>query len=188
MILLRHYGCVKYVIPATILCRFVHTGGLERRRALASSQVARLPRSTFPGYGVWHATTRGVERRQVYLDRNDGRDFLIQLWRAVDRFQLDVHALCLMPNHYHFVVECSRDVLSRALHRVNGLYAAAFNAKYGRSGHLWGDRFALWQVRDEEHLETTCAYVLANPVRAGLCSSADDWPWSWCATRVARRA
>ena len=74
-----------------------------------------------------------------------------------------------MPNHYHLVVQCLRDHLSRALHRVNGVYAEDFNAKYTRSGHLWGDRFALWQVRDDEHLRATCEYVLANPVRAGLC-------------------
>ncbi len=149
-------------------------------------EVARLARSTFPEYGVWHATTRGVERRRVYLDRDDGREFLAQVWRAVERLRLEVYALCLMPNHYHVVAECSRELLSRALHRVNGHYAQGFNAKYRRSGHLWGDRFALWQVRDEEHLEATCAYVLANPVRAGLCSSGDDWPWSW--SRYSRSA
>ena len=92
--------------------------------------MARLPRSTFPDYGVWHATTRGVERRAVYLDRDDGRRFLAQLWQAVERLGLHVHALCLMPNHYHLVVQCLRDRLSRALHRVNGIYAEDFNAKY----------------------------------------------------------
>ncbi len=95
-------------------------GRFRRTQALPLAEMARLPRSTFPEYGVWHATTRGVERRKVYLDRDDGREFLAQLWRAVDRFRLDVYALCLMPNHYHFVVECPRDLLSRALHRVNG--------------------------------------------------------------------
>jgi REP element-mobilizing transposase RayT len=142
-------------------------------------EVARLPRSTFPAYGVWHATTRGVARRAVFRDRDDHRDFLTQLWRAVERYSLDVFTLCLMPNHYHLVVECLRDALSRALQRVNGIYAEGFNGKYTRSGHLWGDRFALWQVRDEEHFRDTCAYVLANPVRAGLCERAADWPWSW---------
>jgi REP element-mobilizing transposase RayT len=141
--------------------------------------VARLARSVFPDYAVWHATTRGVERRPVYLDRDDRRCFLAQLWQAVDRLGLHVHALCLMPNHYHLVVECLRDRLSRALHRVNGLYAEGFNAKYNRSGHLWGDRFALWQVRDDEHMRATCEYVLANPVHAGLCERSADWPWSW---------
>jgi REP element-mobilizing transposase RayT len=140
--------------------------------------MARLPRSTFPAYGVWHVTTRGVERRKVFLTRGDARAFLALLWRAVERHELDAHALCLMPNHYHLVVECLRDALSKALHRVNGVYAEMFNEKYGRSGHLWGDRFALWQIRDDEHLAAACEYVLGNPVRAGLCERPDDWPWS----------
>jgi putative transposase len=91
--------------------------------------MARLARSTFPAYGVWHATTRGVARQAVFRDGEDGRRFLTQLWRAVDEHALHVHALCLMPNHYHFVVECLRDLLSRALHRVNGAYAQEFNEK-----------------------------------------------------------
>jgi REP element-mobilizing transposase RayT len=141
--------------------------------------VPRFPRSIFPAYGVWHATTRGVARQAVFRDRADGRRFLTQLERAVAEHALHVHALCLMPNHYHLVVECARTLLSRALHRVNGVYAEEFNAKYARSGHLWGDRFALWQVRDEEHLRATCAYVAANPVRARLCERVADWPWGW---------
>jgi putative transposase len=141
--------------------------------------VARLPRSTFPAFGVWHVTTRGVARQRVYRDGDDARRFLEELGGAIRRFDLYGHALCLMPNHYHLVVECARDLLSLALHRVNGAYAAAFNAKYTRSGHLWGDRFALWQIRDEEHLRAACEYVAANPVRAGLCDRAADWRWGW---------
>ena len=165
----------------------LHSAGFARSQAYrgrhASPSLVRRSRRTASGT----PTTRGVERQAVYLDRDDGRAFLAQLWRAVDRFRLDVYALCLMPNHYHFVVECSRDLLSRALHRVNGLYAEAFNAKYRRSGHLWGDRFALWQVRDEEHLEATCAYVLREPgPRRALLDAPTDWPWSW--SRYARAA
>src|SRR5687768_7063280 len=84
-----------------------------------------------------------------------------------------------MPNHYHFVVEGVREHLSQALHRVNGIYAETFNASYRRSGHLWGDRFALWHGRDDDHLVATCRYVVANPVRAGLCERPQDWEWSW---------
>ncbi len=140
--------------------------------------MARLPRSVFPPDGIWHATTRGVERRRVFLDRQDARTFLWQLSTSVAALELDVHAFCLMPNHYHLVVGCRREALSRAMHRINGVYAAIFNAKYGRSGHLWGDRFALWQIRDDDHLRASCDYVLANPVRAGLCEHVTDWPWS----------
>ena len=140
--------------------------------------MARLPRSAFPPVGVWHVTTRGVARQRVFRDRADGRFFLAQLDGAVGELELDVLALCLMPNHYHLVVDCARTLLSRALHRINGAHAQMFNRKYRRSGHLWGDRFALWQIRDEPHLRATCKYVLANPVRAGLSETPADWPWS----------
>jgi len=141
--------------------------------------MARLPRSAFPLHGVWHVTTRGVERRRVFVDRADGREFLTQLWQALDKVELQALALCLMPNHYHLVVAGARDGLSHALHRVNGLYAMTFNAKYDRSGHLWGDRYALRQIRGDAHLRAACLYVVANPVRARLCATPREWPWSW---------
>lgn len=141
--------------------------------------MARLSRRTFPPSGVFQITSRGVARCDVYRDRDDRVAFLAQLWQAVDRNGWDVYAVCLMTNHYHLVVEGMRDLISRGMHRLNGVYAESFNAKYGRSGHLWGDRFALWQVRDEAHLQATCAYVLQNPVRAGLCERAADWEWTW---------
>lgn len=141
--------------------------------------MGRFARSTFPAYGIFQITTRGVERRDVFLDRDDRLTFLAQLRHVVERRGWEVYAACLMTNHYHLVVEGVRDLISRGMHRLNGVYAESFNAKYGRSGHLWGDRFALWQVRDEEHLRATCAYVLHNPVRAGLCERAGDWDWTW---------
>lgn len=141
--------------------------------------MARLPRSAFPSSGIFQITTRGVERRNVYLDRDDRLTFLAQLWQAVDRCDWDVYAVCLMTNHYHLVVEGVRDLISHGMHRLNGVYAESFNAKYDRTGHLWGDRFALWQIRDDEHLQATCRYVLLNPVRAGLCQRVADWEWTW---------
>jgi REP element-mobilizing transposase RayT len=141
--------------------------------------MARLPRRTFPASGIFQITTRGVERRDVYLDRDDRVLFLELLRLAVERNDWDVYAVCLMTNHYHLVVAGMRDLLSRGMHRLNGVYAESFNAKYDRDGHLWGDRFALWQIRDDEHLRATCSYVLLNPVRAGLCNHPADWGWTW---------
>jgi REP element-mobilizing transposase RayT len=66
------------------------------------------------------------------------------------------------------------------MHRLNGIYAQAFNKKYGRTGHLFGDRFATRVIEDEEYLADACRYVINNPVRAGLCERASDWPWNGC--------
>ena len=83
-----------------------------------------------------------------------------------------------MGTHYHLVIECTLPDLCDGLHRLNGVYAQRFNRRYGRRGHLFGDRYAGWLVRDDEHLTETIVYVLENPVRAGLCHHASDWPWS----------
>ena len=83
-----------------------------------------------------------------------------------------------MPNHYHVIVETLLGQLSRGLHKLNGVYAQAFNERHARSGHLFGDRFAAFSICDEEHLRRACEYVLQNPVRADLCEQAADWPWS----------
>lgn len=92
-----------------------------------------------------------------------------------------------MPNHYHLVVATHRDLLSQGVHRLNGVYAQAFNFRHGRSGHLFGDRFAAFAIRDEEHLQSACEYVLQNPVRAGLCENAADWPWIGFRRRLSSR-
>jgi len=127
---------------------------------------------------VYHVTARGVARTAIALDDEDRRRFLVLLARETRRQQWRTYAFCLMPNHYHVVLEATREQLSRGLHRLNGELALSFNERHGRWGHLFGDRFAAWMIRDEDHLREAVAYVLHNPVRAGLCELASDWRWS----------
>ena len=61
---------------------------------------------------------------------------------------------------------------------LNGAYAQIFNKRWGRSGHLFGERFYSNPVEDDEELLETCRYVVLNPVRAGLCERPEDWAWS----------
>jgi REP element-mobilizing transposase RayT len=140
--------------------------------------VPRLPRNVLPHDGVYHVTTRGVARAAISRDDEDRRLFLVLLARAVRLERWECHVFCLMPNHYHLIVDTSLPRLSSGLHRINGIYAQAFNERHGRSGHLFGDRFASFVIRDDEHLRSASEYVLQNPVRAGLCKNAAAWPWS----------
>ena len=89
-----------------------------------------------------------------------------------------MHGFCLMPNHYHLVVETELWRLSAGVQSLNGVYAQAFNRRHRRWGHLFGERFASWVVEDDAHLVNTIEYVLQNPVRAGLVERAADWPWA----------
>jgi putative transposase len=139
--------------------------------------MARIPRYLFPDYAIFHVTARGAGRIAIYRDDDDRRAFLGLFALAVTTFGWSTHAFCLMTNHYHLVVEAFRLGLSDGMQRLNGIYAQSFNAKHARWGHLFGERFWCRPV-DEEELAATCAYVLANPVRAGLCDEVADWPWS----------
>lgn len=145
--------------------------------------MARRPRTDLPD-GVYHVTARGVDSAAIYRDDDDRRFFLRLLAGAVVRFHWRVHAFCLMGTHYHLITETTRARLSAGLHRLNGVYAQRFNRRHGRTGHLFGDRFASWLVEGDEHLRAASRYVLLNPVRAGLCTRADEWPWSGHRTNV----
>jgi putative transposase len=83
-----------------------------------------------------------------------------------------------MTTHYHLLLTAEQENLSKAMQRLNGKYARWFNGRHGRWGHLFGERFASWVVDDEDHFDNTVEYILQNPVRAGLCRRAEDWPWS----------
>lgn len=139
--------------------------------------LARPLRSDLPD-GFFHVTDRGAGGIAIYRTDDDRRAFLALLLHCVGRYGWDPYAFCLMTTHYHLVVRARRTDLSQGLHRLNGLYAQSFNDRHGRFGHLFADRFAARAIEDEEHLLAACAYVVANPVRAGICDDPRDHePW-----------
>jgi len=84
----------------------------------------------------------------------------------------------LMSNHVHVMaLPVREDSLSILLRRVHGRYAQYYNARSGRSGHLWQNRFFAC-VLGPSHLWAALRYVERNPVRAGMVERAADYPWS----------
>jgi len=138
--------------------------------------MPRLARRALPD-GFFHVTARGNAREALFRDGIDFAEFERELFRVRDMFLWGLHAYCLMPNHYHLIVETSRKNLSDGMHRLNSRYAAWFNDRYERVGHVFQNRFKSWVIESDEHFERALAYVSANPVKAGLCKVAADWPW-----------
>jgi REP-associated tyrosine transposase len=139
--------------------------------------MARVPRYVLPD-GITHVFARGVRKQAIYVREMDAHRFLGGLDELTQRFDIVCLAYCLMPNHYHLVVDATQAELSRGLHRLNGSYAQWFNKEYGHWGHLFGDRFGANEVRDEAYALRLVRYVLLNPVRAGLCRHPREWRWS----------
>jgi REP element-mobilizing transposase RayT len=139
--------------------------------------VPRAPR-TFVDHGIYHVASRGSDRQPLFSFDGDRLAFLERLTATVDRYELACVAYCLMGNHYHLVVQTPDSRLSRALQELNGGYSRHFNRTHGHSAHLFQNRFFARLIDSDAYLLTVCRYVANNPVRAGLCGRAADWPWS----------
>ena len=128
--------------------------------------------------GFFHVTARGVARGAIFRDDADYASFQRHLLRIAQKFTWTLHAYCLMPNHYHLILEATQAQLSQGMQRLNGRYAQEFNERYDRHGHLFQGRFTSYVIESEEHLERALAYVGENPVAAGLCARTEEWPWA----------
>jgi REP element-mobilizing transposase RayT len=139
--------------------------------------MARPLRIEFSG-ALYHVTTRGNARQDIFLDDPDRDLFLSVLDRVVSRFHLLLHAYCLMDNHYHLLLETPEANLSKALRQLNGVYTQAFNRRHSKVGHVLQGRFKAILVDQDSYLLELCRYVVLNPVRAGLCRKPDTYRWS----------
>jgi putative transposase len=146
--------------------------------------VPRRARQELPD-GTYHVTSRGTNHCTIFTDDIDRKRFLTLLGSVVARYHWTCHAFCLMTNHYHLIVETDRPALSSGMKMLNGRYAQLFNERHDRDGHLFRNRYSAYIIDRDEHFEESCQYVLQNPVRAGLCETASDWPWSGCPALVA---
>ncbi|MBI2213184.1 MAG: transposase [Acidobacteria bacterium] len=139
--------------------------------------MARPLRLEHPG-AIWHLTSRGNERRDIYRDHADRLEFLDILGQSVTLHRWIVYAWVLMSNHYHVLLETPHPTLSSGAKRLNEQYAQRFNARHSRQGHLFQGRFKSILVERESHLLELLRYIVLNPVRCGAVRYAGDYRWS----------
>ena len=139
--------------------------------------MARMARLVVPNY-PHHVVQRGSRRQPTFFGNSDYRMYLQLVADTKEKFGVNFWAYCLMPNHVHLIVVPERkDSLARLCRSTHREYARRINQREGWRGHLWQERFHSF-VMDEEYLLAAVRYVELNPVRAGLCNHAADWPWS----------
>ncbi len=139
--------------------------------------VARSPREEEPG-GYYHVGARGNCGQRIFGDAADSRFFLVSLARCVRRHHWICLAYCLMTNHFHLVVRVADAGLACGMQELISGYSRQTNRRYGRSDHLFRQRYFSTHLERHEHLLEACRYVVLNPVRARLCSSPEEWNWS----------
>jgi len=131
--------------------------------------MARRLRLQYPG-AIYHVMYRGDRREPIFLDDQDRVCFLETLGEACTKTDWQVHAYCLMPNHFHLVVETPQGNLVAGMKWFLGTYTSRFNRRHKLCGHLFSGRYKalLVDCSSNGYLHTVCDYVHLNPVRANL--------------------
>ena len=131
--------------------------------------MARKLRVEYPG-AIYHVMNRGNRREAIFRDDRDRAAFLATLGEACGKTGWQVHAFCLMSNHFHLVVETPQGNLVAGMKWLLGTYTGRFNRRHQVFGHLFSGRYKALIVDGSGNgcLKTVCDYVHLNPVRAKL--------------------
>lgn len=144
--------------------------------------MARKLRVEYRG-AIYHVMNRGDRREAIFRDDEDRKVFLTTLGEACAKTGWQVHAYCLMANHFHLVVETPQGNLVAGMKWFLGTYTGRFNRRYKLFGHLFSGRYKALIVdgSGNGYLKTVCEYVHLNPVRAKLIKGEQrlrSYPWS----------
>ncbi|HET8569781.1 MAG TPA: hypothetical protein VFM93_12455 [Candidatus Limnocylindria bacterium] len=140
------------------------------------------PRQVLPG--TTYLVTRRCTQRLLLLRPSKATNgiFLYLLAVAAERFEIEVHAFCVLSNHFHLVVTDPHARLPAFHQFLDGLVARAVNASLGRWETFWApSSYSAVTLVSRRDVVDKAAYVLANPVAAGLVGSGSAWPGVWSA-------
>jgi putative transposase len=144
--------------------------------------MPRKLRLQYPG-AVYHVMSRGDRRESIFLNDVDRQDFLKTLAEACQKTGWQLHAYCLMSNHYHLVMETPEPNLVAGMAWLQSTYTIRLNHRHQLIGHVLSGRYKAQLVEGSGngYLRTACDYVHLNPVRAGMLRDEErllSYPWS----------
>lgn len=143
------------------------------------------PRQVLPG--TTYLITRRCAQRQFLLrpSKTTNAIFLYVLAVAARRFSMSIHAYCVLSNHFHLIVTDPGARLPAFEQYLDSLVARAINASLGRWEAFWApSSYSAVALSTPADIIDKTAYVLANPVAAGLVRSGRDWPGLWSAPEL----
>lgn len=126
----------------------------------------------------YHVMNRGAAKQATFLNKAHYELFLEVLSEVCHRFQIELHAYCLMPNHYHLLIRTPLANLSKAMRHLNGVYTQRFNLMTARDGALFRGRYKAVLVESETYLARLSRYIHLNPVKAAIVRKPEAYSWS----------
>jgi REP element-mobilizing transposase RayT len=121
---------------------------------------------------------RGADRQDIFGHDRDFERFERLLGEVVATHRVEVHAYCLMTNHFHLLMHCPNAGLSDAMQLLQRQYTQWYNVRYGRDGSLYRGRFHSVLVDSDEQLWTVGRYIHRNPLALLPIGALAAYRWS----------
>ncbi len=139
--------------------------------------MPRANRCIQPG-SIYHLTHRCHNREFLFRFRIDRIAYCARLRNAIHKNNIALFDFCVTCNHVHLLATCDRpEDLSRFMQQLEGEFAEYYNARKGRSGAFWGERYHCTMIDGGEHLWNCLRYIDLNMVRAGVVRHPGEWAW-----------
>ncbi len=139
--------------------------------------MSRPLRIDYPG--AWHhVMNRSRSGTELYCDKEDYELFLSLVQETSTMYHMNVSAYCLMPNHYHLLVQTEDGNLARCMRHLNGIYTQKYNIRHKCDGTLFRGRYKSVLVQVDSYLLQLVKYIHRNPVKAGLAETLPAYKWS----------
>lgn len=127
---------------------------------------------------IYHIMVRGINKQDIFINTADRARYLRVLRECKEISGFTLYAYCLMSNHVHLLIKAGEEPLDLVMKRIGTRYAAWFNKRHARVGHLFQDRFRSEIVEDDCYFLTVLRYIIQNPMKAGLEQAPGHYPWS----------
>lgn len=127
---------------------------------------------------LYHITSRGDDRKKIFVNETDYGKFLEYLLTAKEKFKFYLYAYCLMGNHDHLLLETTQPNISAIMQFINTAYTTYYNTKRNRCGHLFQGRYKSILVDADSYFLELTRYIHLNPVKAKIVTSPEKYPWS----------
>lgn len=140
--------------------------------------MSRLPRNNMKT-PFFHVITQGIEKSFIFEKPEDIKYYVKIMYKIKEEHNINIIAYCIMNNHTHMLIETkSIEQLSKYMQRINTTYGKYYNKKYSRVGYVFRDRYKAEGIYSEKHLYNCIKYIHNNPVKAGICNKAEEYPYS----------
>ena len=126
---------------------------------------------------IYHLVNRGIDRKAIFGEKRERSRMLNIIREFYKKYQVNFYAYCIMPNHFHLLVQGELETLALFMAVISARYALYYNYKHQRTGYVFQNRYRSQCIEDESYFWNCLRYIHLNPIKAGLVRELVGYPY-----------